>query len=86
MNKQDRKNWTDKTERLNSNRQLKRGDEVIDIDKHKGIVVKIIHGIDVEDHGTVYVWQSERTEYGGDNCEHYVEFGWQKCLRVIDEE
>ena len=55
----------------------------MDIHKHKGIVVKIVPGYDIEDHGTIYVWQSERTNYGADNCEHYVYHNWEKVLKII---
>lgn len=34
------------------------------------------------DHGTVYVWQSERTQYGDDNCEHYSYLNWSENLRL----
>jgi hypothetical protein len=63
---------------------LKRGDIVVDHYGDKGVVVKIIPGISDEEHGTIYVWQMDRTEYGADNCEHYVEFGWEKHLTVIE--
>ena len=65
------------------NQTLKPGDHVIDIHGHEGIVVVVQPGNDVEDHGTVAVWQMNRTEYGIDNCEHYCEFGWEKSLRII---
>ena len=83
MNKIDRKNWYEKTLRLNANNVLKVGDKVVDIDKNVGIVVRIDPGIDFEDHGTMAVWQSERYNYGGDNCEHYCEFNWKEHLRII---
>jgi hypothetical protein len=75
--------WVLETEKLNKGKTLKVGDSVIDMGNRKGIVVKIIHGICVENHGVIYVWQSETTRYGDDNCEHYVDFGWQKCLRIL---
>ena len=56
------------------NKKLKRGDIVIDGWGSKGVVVKIIPGVSIEDHGTIYVWQMDKTEYGTDNCEHYIEF------------
>jgi hypothetical protein len=57
----------------------------MDIGGHKGIVVKIVkpENPTVEDHGTIYVWQSEKFEYGSDNCEHYVFHNWEKFLTVI---
>lgn len=84
MKKIDQEQWTAKTTRLNAERTLRIGDEVIDMYKNKGIVVKIIPGASNEDHGSIYVWQSEKLEYGSDNCEHYVEFGWKPWLRVIE--
>ena len=62
---------------------IKVGDSVVDIWGNPGIVVKIIPGVDIEDHGCVQVWQSERFEYGSDNCEHYCHFGWKTVLKVI---
>ena len=76
--------WTAKTLKLNKDRILKVGDCVVDMFSNKGVVVKIMPGVDIEDHGAIYVWQSERKEYGADNCEHYVEFGWKEHLRVIE--
>ena len=81
MNQKDKVNWRNKTKRLNIDVILKVGDSVIDIDKNRGIVVKIEPGTDIENHGTIYVWQLDRT-YGSDNCEHYVHFGWQENLRI----
>ena len=86
MNKLDREQWTAKTEKLNADRVLRVGDSVIDMYKNAGVVVKISPGVDIEDHGTIYVWQSEQVGYGDDNCEHYVEFGWQKLLRIVQDE
>ena len=80
----DRKNWHAKTSRLNENRELKVGDQVIDVDKNRGIVVKIEPGIDSEDHGGIFVWQLDRLNYGADNCEHYAHFNWQPYLRLCD--
>ena len=64
---------------------IKRGDCVIDIYGDRGIVVKIVHGHSVEEHGTIAVWQMDRTEYGADNCEHYPYFGWEKVLRILKD-
>ncbi len=69
----------------NEGRTLKRGMRVIDWWGETGIVVKIIPGVDTEDHGTVYVWRDSEMYYGADNCEHYVEFGWQRNLRILEE-
>jgi len=85
MNHNDRRAWTEKTARLNANHTVAVGDQVIDVYKNPGIVVKIEPGIDVEDHGFIYVWQSARTEYGADNCEHYVHFGWKSFLRITND-
>lgn len=65
--------------------RLKRGWIVVDTHGNKGVVVKVEPGRDVEDHGTVYVWQIDRTDYGADNCEHYCEFGWEKSLKVLEK-
>jgi hypothetical protein len=65
-------------------KRIRRGSLVVDCDGHKGVVVKIEKGVDNERHGTVFVWQSERHEYGADNCEHYPEFGWEKSLTVLE--
>ena len=59
------------------------GDKVEDAFGNRGIVVKIIKGNDDIDHGTVYVWQLDRVEYGQDNCEHYPELGWERILKKI---
>ena len=81
MKKIDREQWTAKTLRLNSDHTLRVGDEVIDIEGNKGIVVKIIPGTSDEDHGTVYVWHLNEQD-GSDKCEHYVEFSWKTHLRI----
>ena len=52
---------------------------------YKGVVVKIIEGTNDENHGTVFVWQMDRMEYGADNCEHYPYFGWETSLKVIKD-
>ena len=93
MNKIDRATWIQKTKKLNAGKTIAVGNKVKDVDLNKGIVVKIImpedstkpdYPNDIEDHGTIYVWQSERTEYGGDNCEHYAYSNWDKWLRILD--
>ena len=76
-------NLREMTKTYNENRELLVGDKVIDIDKNLGIVVKIIIGTDIDDHGTIYVWQLERVEYGSDNCEHYAEINWRENLRIL---
>lgn len=68
---------------MDHNQILKVGSSVVDFDGHKGIVVQITEGYDIEDHGCIAVWQSERTEYGADNCEHYAFFGWQAALKIV---
>lgn len=83
MKSQQRRDWTAKTLRLNESLDISVGDEIIDVDGHKGIVVKITPGYSVEDHGTIYVWQSERYNYGADNCEHYKYHNWQPFLRIL---
>ena len=64
--------------------KIRRGSLVVDCDGHKGVVVKIEKGHNIEDHGTIFVWQIDRYEYGADNCEHYCEFGWEKSLKVLE--
>jgi len=85
MKNKDKLAWSAKSARQNAGWELKVGDSVIDIYKNPGIVVKIESGNDVEDHGFIYVWQSARTEYSADNCEHYVHFGWESFLRVTND-
>jgi hypothetical protein len=82
MNKVDRENWRAKTAKLNAGKVLMRGCEVVDMEKNKGVVVKIIPA-KPDFHGTIFVWQSERQEYGGDNCEHYAASNWREWLRII---
>lgn len=65
--------------------KIKIGDRVIDKYGDRGIVVKIRHGHSIEEHGTIYVWQMDRTEYGADNCEHYSYFEWEKVLRILKD-
>ena len=79
--------WVEKTIQLNERRDIKRGDLVIDRDRHKGVVVgvEIPDNPTVEDHGTVTVWQSERFNYGDDNCEHYTWLNWKRTLRILDQ-
>jgi len=85
MSAADRQAWTEKTKRLNaSGEPLYRGDVVIDVDGHRGVVTRILPGTDIENHGTIYVWQMDRTEYGADNCEHYCEINWREFLRLLD--
>lgn len=82
MKNKDKDAWWNKNERENKDRVIKVGDRVGDADGNYGIVVKVIPGIDDEDHGTVYVWQSDRVGYGSDNCEHYSFTSWQRMLRI----
>jgi hypothetical protein len=76
----------DKINKMNEH-ELKLGAEVVDLWGHQGVVVKIVKPDvpTIEDHGTVFVWQSDRIEYGADNCEHYTFHNWQKVLRVVNE-
>ena len=84
MNNIERIEWQKKTEKLNSERTLAIGDQVVDLYGSKGVVVRIDipNNPCFENHGTVYVWQSEKTEYGSDNCEHYTFIDWKKLLRI----
>jgi len=76
--------WYDKNERINAHHLLCIGDRVKDENGNTGVVVKIIYGKDIEDHGTIFVWQEDRYEYGADNCEHYSQINWHKYLRVLE--
>jgi hypothetical protein len=86
MTNKDRLAWTEKTKCLNQDRELARGMQVKDAWGNRGIVVKIEIPDEpsVENHGTVFVWQSERTGYGDDNCEHYTYTSWKEFLRIED--
>lgn len=78
--------WLDKNERINHDKILKVGMEVIDCYGDKGIVVKIVKDEDtVDSDGCVYIWQSERTDYGSDNCMHYALNIWKRELRILNE-
>ena len=55
---------------------LARGNKVIDKWGYEGVVV------DVNEHCTT-VWQSDRTNYGCDNCEHYHTTDWRHFLKVL---
>lgn len=83
MNTQQMNAWLKKTKELNVGVVLKIGLEVKDLNGRKGVIVKIREPEDAEDHGTVYVWLSEVTGYGDDNCEHYCWTNWHDFLRVI---
>lgn len=83
--------WAAETKRLNqAHVKLFIGDEVVDVDGNKGIVVKIErpadddHGINFEDTAMVYVWQSEEPlNYGYDNCRQYPLEDWRSLLRIM---
>ena len=80
MKKADFQAWSGKTLRLNANSDLQIGDHVIDLYGDKGVVVKI-EPATLDYHGTIFVWQSERTNHGNDNCEHYPFTNWKALLR-----
>lgn len=83
---QNLQDWLDKNSRLNEEKQLKLGMEVIDRYCDKGIVVKIVEGDgSIEGHGTIYVWQSEKYDFGSDNCQHYAFDIWKRELRILNE-
>jgi hypothetical protein len=82
MNKVDRENWRIRTAKLNADKVLICGCEVVDMEKNKGIVVRVNHATP-DNHGSVFVWQSERVGYGADNCEHYAASNWREWLRII---
>ena len=78
--------WLDKNNRLNEEKELKLGMEVIDRYGDKGVIVKIIEGDgSMEDHGVIYIWQSEKTDFGADNCQHYAFNMWKRELRILSE-
>jgi len=79
------KQWLDKNERINHDKTLKVGMEVIDRYGDKGIIVKIIKYEDTESDGCVYIWLSERTDYGSDNCMHYALKMCKRELRILNE-
>lgn len=65
---------------------LKRGDKVIDIMGREGIVVDINVGTSLEDHGSINVWLSNTDNYGANNTESYIEYGWRECgiLKLVE--
>jgi hypothetical protein len=67
--------------------EIKRGMVVKDIWGHEGVVVEVVKWpgeLTFSNHGGIAVWQSERTDYGADNCEHYPYFEWDKVLTILD--
>lgn len=64
---------------------IKPGMSVIDIWKNPGVIVYIVPGNTDEDHGCIAVWQSERINYGADNCEHYPYHNWKKLLTIVED-
>lgn len=82
LKNKDKKAWFEKNERLNENIEPNLGMEVVDDDGYHGVIVKIVPKSD-EFHGTIFVWQKDRMEYGGDNCEHYTIDSWKRFLRVV---
>lgn len=87
MKAKDRLAWMEKNKRLNAGVELKLGQRVIDGYGLKGVVVKVIKPLEEDDesHGTIYVWQEDKTGYGADNCEHYTHTSWHAFLRLIDQ-
>jgi hypothetical protein len=83
MNPNQKKLWREKNKLDNANVTLTIGTEVKDVNGNMGVVVKIVPPSNDDNHGTVYVWQSELTEYGSDNCEHYTYINWKEHLRVL---
>lgn len=66
---------------------ITRGDRVVDRDGNEGIVVKIHRRYsDIENHGTIYVWQLNRQNYGIDNCKHYPYHNWEQNLKIMQDE
>ena len=83
MKKDDLKRWSAKNKLLNKDIVPYLGMEVIDSDGFKGVVVKIEPSTE-DHHGFIYVWQSDRFNYGDDNCEHYCFSTWKPFLRLLD--
>ncbi|WNA16123.1 hypothetical protein XaC1_485 [Xanthomonas phage XaC1] len=83
MNYNEIKKWWDESKLLNANVVLRIGDRVINDKGNCGVVVKICKPESTDDHGTIYVWQEDLTDYGSDNCEHYCYTNWQSFLRLI---
>ena len=82
MNIQNKKQWMEKTKKLNESVTPSLGMRVVDVYGFKGVVVKVNMNDEVD--GTIYVWQEDRLEYGADNCEHYCLNNWKSFLRVLD--
>lgn len=74
--------WMKDTEVANDGKVISVGNQVVDPEGNRGIVVKIIRGSDEKEHGTIVVWQLDRLEYGADNCEHYPYENWNRILRI----
>lgn len=81
MKQKDKAAWMAKNQRDNQEIEIKVGMEVKDSEGFKGVIVKVIKPSEDTD-GTVYVWQSDKREYGGDNCEHYCYTNWHSFLRI----
>lgn len=88
MNKERLELWEDHTCRLNYNKEIKRGNRVIDLYGNTGIVVAIvIPDIDNID-GQIEVWNEFLR--GGKieeplNCINYPYSGWQYNLRIVED-
>ena len=76
--------WVSQQANTMAYREIKIGDCVKDnFSGHRGIVEKI-EPHDSENHGTIYVWQMDRCDYGADNCEHYCHENWRSVLIFCD--
>jgi heat shock protein HspQ len=76
--------WVSQQANTMADKEIKIGDCVRDkFSGHRGIVVKI-EPHDSENHGTIYVWQMDRYDYGADNCEHYCHENWRSVLIFCD--
>lgn len=84
MKNKDKIKWFEKNTKTNCNIELLLGMTVIDSDNNEGVVVSISKPEQTDDHGSVFVWQSKRTGYGIDNCEHYCYTNWKTLLRIIN--
>lgn len=84
MKQIDQTAWMNKSLKLNTGKTLQVGNKVMDLNKNLGVVVKIDPPQEEGDHGTVYVWQLEKINYGADNCEHYAFTQWSSILRILE--
>lgn len=49
-----------------------------------GVIVRVVEP-EGEHHGTIFVWQEHRLDYGADNCEHYAYYDDEQLGSVLKE-